>query len=120
MDSRRCQSTTVAGKPCSARPVPGSTFCPWHAPDYAQRRQEWSRKGGEHKSNQARARKALPTGLLTASELQGLLGLVLKGTMAGTTSPPIGMACAALARAIIAVAGVAEFETRLAELERRA
>ena len=120
MDARRCGGTTRDGRPCDAPARPGEPWCPWHSPTLAERRREWSAKGGGNRSNKARARKALPDGALTAAEVRGLLGLVLKGVIAGEIEPGVGTAAANIARALNDLARTAEFEGRLAEVERLA
>lgn len=83
-------------------------------------RRDISRKGGAARSNAARAKKALPAGVLSTDDLRGLLGLTLKGVIAGKVEPGVGNAAANLARAYVAVteAGAVEaMERRLDELE---
>jgi len=92
----------------------------WHDPLRAGDRVEWSRRGGQQRSNRARAAKQLPDGVMTPVELRGLLGLVLKGVIAGTLEPGVGNAAANLARAMTAIQETQEFEERLAALEQRA
>ena len=119
----RCLSATKDGKPCGAKPLPGSDLCPWHDPSWAERRQEWSRRGGKGKSNQARARKRLPAGVMTNTELLGLVGLTINAVLSGRVEPGIGNSVASLAKAYIAVAeagAVERIEERLAELEAMA
>ena len=118
--AERCVATTQTGKPCGARPVPGLGTCPWHTPDWTDRRREWSRKGGANKSNASRARKQLPAGLLTVDELRGTLGLTIKRVIDGELEPSIGNSVAALARAYVAVTeagAVEDLQRRLDELE---
>lgn len=115
----KCEGTNRDGTACSATPRP-SGYCLWHDPGLASERATWRRNGGEQKSNVNRAKRAIPDGLMSAQDLQGALGLLLKATIAGTTAPPVAAACAALARAIVAVAGVAELEQRIAALEQSA
>ena len=119
----RCAALTKDGNPCSARPRPGSNRCPWHDERLSERRREWSARGGAARSNQARARRQLPAGVLTNEELRGLVGMTIKRVLTGTTEPAVGNSVAALARAYVAVteAGAVErIEDRLAELERLA
>ncbi len=117
MKPERCQAITKNGSPCGATPVPGDTLCAWHAPSWEEKRRAWSRKGGEARSNKSRAKKQLPDNVMTPSELQGLLGLVLKGVVAGKIAPSVGNAVANLGRTIIATQEAAEFDARLATLE---
>ncbi|MDP9355162.1 MAG: hypothetical protein M3R02_07740 [Chloroflexota bacterium] len=118
MKPERCQAITKNGSPCGATPVPGDTLCAWHSPAWAEKRREWSKKGGAGRSNQARARKHLPTNTMTMQEIQGLLGVTFKGVLTGKIEPGVGTACANIARAMAQVAGVAEIEEQIAALRR--
>ncbi len=115
----RCEAVAKNGKPCSATPVPGLGRCAWHAPEWAEQRREWSRRGGKGKSNAARMRRQLPEAM-TPGEIQSLLGAVLKGVVAGRVEPGVGNAAANLGRAIVAVREATEYEERLAALEAAA
>ncbi len=112
-----CRGTTKDGKPCAARPRPGTDLCPWHSDDLADRRREWSRRGGTNSSSKARARRQIPDGAMSAAEICGLLGVVLKGVIAGRIQPSVANAAANLGRTIIAAQEAAEFDARLAALE---
>ncbi len=79
-----------------------------------------SRKGGAARSNVARARKALPAGVLSNEELRGVVGITIKRVLTGATEPAIGNSVAALARAYVAVAeagGIEDLQRRLNEIE---
>ena len=119
MTLARCRGTTRDGKPCAAKPRPGTDLCPWHDPAMTERRAAWSAKGGRQSSNAARARKTLPAGCMTPSELQGFVGTVMRGTLAGRVEPNVAQAIGALARTMTALYPAAEFEQRLADLERQ-
>jgi hypothetical protein len=82
----RCQATAASGKPCSATPRPGRSFCLWHDPAAEEDRRELSRKGGRARSNASRAKKAFPAGL-TTGEVQGYLATALKGVLVGRFTP---------------------------------
>jgi len=112
-----CRGRTKDGKPCAAKPRPGTDLCPWHTPELADRRREWSRTGGRNSSNKARARKALPAAVMTAEELHAWLGIVFKKVITGTIEPGVGNAAANLARAITDVGRAAEIAERLDALE---
>jgi hypothetical protein len=116
----RCLGTTKDGKPCGAKPLPGSQLCPWHDPAWAERRKEWSVRGGKGKANKARAKKALPVDPMTDAEVLAWLGVVFTRTIAGAMPPGVATAAAAAAKAMVAVRQASEWEARLAELERRA
>ncbi len=115
---RRCRGANAAGQRCDAKPVRPSGWCYWHDPALETERTEGRRQGGKSRSNQARARKQLPTNTMTMQEIQGLLGLTFKGVIAGRIEPGVGTAAASIAKAMVAVAGVAEIEGQIAELRR--
>jgi hypothetical protein len=114
-----CRGTTADGKPCAARPRPGSSWCPWHDPDLSDRRSEWSAKGGSNRSNRRRAKRQLPAEPLTAEEVHAYLGVVFRGVIGGTTEPGVATAAANVARAMMDVAKASDLEERMAEIERR-
>lgn len=111
-----CKATNKDGTPCSAD-VARDGYCVWHAPGLAEQRQVWRAKGGAHRSNKARARKALPDGLKTMQEIQAILCITLTGVLGGRIEPGVGNSVANIARAIKDVAGVGELEERIADLE---
>lgn len=115
----RCTGRNQAGAPCGAQ-VWRDDLCRWHHPGLEVERGEWRRRGGAERSNKARARKQLPDAVLTPAELQGSVGLALRGVLAGRFEPGIGNAVANLARAAVAVREATELEHRLQALEARA
>jgi hypothetical protein len=119
MKPDRCQATAASGKPCSAAARPGRAYCLWHDPQADAERRELSRKGGQGRSNAARARKALPAEDLTLREVQRVLCRVLKDVTCGRAEPGVATAAATVGRAIAALAQAADFDERLAALERQ-
>lgn len=118
----QCQGKTSEGNPCGARPRPGRPWCAWHDPELANRRQEWSQRGGRARSNRARAAKQLP-GVMTNDELLQFVGLSVKGVLSGRVEPGVANAVANLARAYVTVresGAVEDLAQRLDELERLA
>ena len=113
----RCQATNQAGQPCSAQHWQDG-WCRWHHPSLEAERREWSRRGGANRSNKQRAKRQLPDGALSAAQLNGLLGTTLKGVLVGRVEPNVGNCVASLARAIRDVAGWADLDERLSQLER--
>jgi hypothetical protein len=95
-------------------------LCPWHSPELAERRAEWSRRGGVNSSNKARIRKQLPDATLSPTELQGLLSKALRDVLTGKLEPGPANAAGGLARALVTIRESAELEQRLSELERAA
>ncbi len=116
MKAERCQATTKSGKPCSATVV-ADGMCAWHAPSWAEKRRQWSAEGGRKRSNRARAAKDLPAGVMTNDELRGLVGLTIKGVLAGRVEPGIGNSVAALSRAYVAVTEAGAVETLQAQVD---
>ncbi len=116
----RCMGTNRDGTSCSGQARPGRSMCAWHDPQLATERAAWRQKGGKSRSNQARARKQLPTNTMTMQEIQGLLGVAFKGVLAGKLAPNVGNATANIARALVSVREASEFEARLTALEAAA
>lgn len=114
----RCSGTNVDGTPCSAAPRPGSAWCVWHDPATKGQRAEWSKRGGAARSNQRRATKALKGDVRDIAAVKASLFSALAKVEAGDLDPGPANAMANLARAIVSVAGVADFEVQLAEMRR--
>ena len=115
--AERCVGTNKAGQPCSAKPLPDSDRCPWHDPAWAERRWEWSIRGGHGKSNRSRAKKQLPAGVLSTDELRGVLGITIAKVLKGDVEPGVGSAVASLARAYVAVTEAGAVETLQAQVD---
>src|SRR5215207_5522797 len=116
----KCSATNKDGRACSALAWRDGQ-CRWHHPELEAQRTEGRRKGGRSRSNQARAAKRLPDGLLTIDELRGVLGTALKAVISGELEPGVGTAAASIARVYLLAneaAAVERIETRLDELER--
>ena len=118
MKADPCQGTTQDGKPCGARPRPGSVWCPWHDPDLKEQHRAWSAKGGQQRSNGNRARKKLAGDLRDLVGVKAMLLESMQQTKDGTMEPGILTALSTAARAVVAVAGVADFEEQLGEMRR--
>jgi hypothetical protein len=113
----RCVGTNKSGKPCSAKPLPGSDRCPWHDPAWDERRRAWSIRGGHGKSNAARAKKQLPAGVLSNDQLRGVLGVTIVKVLKGDVEPGVGSSVASLARAYVAVTEAGAIETLQSEVD---
>jgi hypothetical protein len=113
----KCQSLNSASEPCGAEPLKGSSFCVWHHPDLAERRKEWSLRGGKGKANAVRARKRLKR--LDLDEIDAALCTALLDVLRGDIEPGLATAAASVARVIHAVRSATEFEQRLTALEQR-
>ncbi len=118
MDAK-CSTRNRAGAPCGAQAWRDG-LCRWHHLGLEVERATWRRTGGEQRSNKQRARRQLPDAVLTPAELQGFIGLALRGVLAGRIEPGVANAVATLARAAVAVREATEIETRLAALEAAA
>ena len=116
----RCSGTNRDGAACRAAARPGAAWCLAHDPARVADLAAWRRKGGHGKSNAARARKALAG---DARDLVGVMASLLAAmgkVERGELEAGPANALANIARAVVAVAGAADFERRLAELERAA
>ena len=116
----QCQSTNRNGEPCSAHVYDGAAWCRWHDPDRAEDRAEWSRKGGQARSNRARARKQLADQVMTIGDLDALLCVALKQVASGRMEPGVGSAMATIAKTITTIRSTGDFEKRLEALEQSA
>lgn len=111
-----CKGTTKDGNPCGAQVRAGSGFCPWHDPEFAGKRSEWSRQGGKNSSIKARTRKALPDGALSITETHALMGKVLVDLIAGDIEPAIATAASNVARTIDTLARGSELEEQISQM----
>ena len=116
----QCLGTNRDGNPCSAAPDPGTTWCRWHDPKRESDRVEWRRKGGENRSNRARARRQLADAVLTINDLDALLCRALVQVAGGKMEPGVGTSMATIAKTITTIRSTGELERRIEELERQA
>ena len=112
----RCKGTNVAGEPCGAQAIRAG-WCAWHDPERQPEMAEARRRGGQAKSNRARARKRLESTAKTPAELQGVLGDAIDKVLTGAIEPGVANAVASLARASVAIREAANLEERLQALE---
>jgi hypothetical protein len=113
----RCQATNQSGQPCSAAHYRDG-FCRWHHPDLGEQRKAWAAKGGRNGSQSARAKRKLATALQDLTGVKAMLLESMEQTKNGEMEPGILTALSTAARAVVAVAGVADFEGQLAEMRR--
>ena len=100
--------------PCRAAPREDSDYCPFHDPTLDEIREEARRRGGQNRSNVARALAAMPSPIASTIELvQQSMTDVRDGRLAASR----GQAIASLARALVAAWDVHATEARLDELE---
>ena len=114
----QCQGTNRTGEPCSAHVDDGQAWCRWHDPNRAEERTEWSRKGGQARSNRARARKQLADAVLSIDDLDAFLCSSMVKVAAGRLEPGVGSSMAGIAKTIVAIRQASDFEKRLQELEQ--
>src|SRR5438046_1442492 len=101
MDTR-CQAKTKSGRPCNAKPAPGDTLCPWHSPQWIDRRKAWSIKGGQNKATAARTSKLVYAARVkTIPTLQRLLSKAIDDALAGEVPPALLNAVASASKTIV-------------------
>lgn len=113
----RCHALNAQSEPCQAEPLKDSDYCVWHDPNLAERRREWSLRGGKGKANTARAKKRLKR--LDLDDIDGALCRALLDVLDGTLEPGVATAAASVARTIHAVRSATEHEQRIRALEDR-
>jgi len=92
----------------------------WHDPDREAEREEWRRRGGENRSNKARARKQLAGQVMSVSDMDAFLCASMVKVAAGRMEPNVGSAVATLAKTVVAIRTAGETERRIEDLERQA
>lgn len=115
---RRCLGTNVEGEPCSAYVPAGESWCRWHDPSREAEREEWRRRGGANRANQARARKQLAERVMTITDIDALLCEAIAKVAAGRMEPGVGTSMATIAKTIAGIRSVGEMERRLEQLEQ--
>jgi len=113
-----CQTTNKVGEPCSARAWRDG-LCIWHHPARAEEVAAARKRGGQARSNKARALKSLPTELMTNEQLHSYLSVVFKAVIAGRIEPGVGTASSTIARTMLELFRAIDLEARIAALERR-
>lgn len=118
MDEIQCTAIGKDGTQCTAAASPGKAVCKWHDPEWQAAQAESRRRGGLNRANRRRARKLLDSsdGMI---DVQARLLMALIQVQDGEMEPAVGTAMATIARAIVMVAGVADFEERLDDLARQ-
>jgi len=115
----KCSGITRSGSRCDRPALADRPFCLMHDPAAAETRREASRKGGRARSNQARAKAALPEAM-DAAELAGWLSATFRRVITGQMEPRVGTAAATIARTLLEIRTAVDLEERVAELEERA
>ena len=117
-----CTSTRADGKPCTARALPGSSYCFAHDPAVRQKRIEGNRRGGQAKSNAARAARqwAAIGRELPDEDLPAVVKALVFAVRDGTVDPGVATCIANLAKTALQLHGDLDVERRLAALEEAA
>lgn len=118
----KCTATNRDGTPCRGTVLPNGTHCFAHDERLSEQRRQWAVDAGKAKSNAARMRKTLGTGVATLalSEVDALLCIALKGVLSGRLEPGVATSAATVAKSIMAIRTASDLESRLAALEQRA
>jgi hypothetical protein len=117
----QCSGITKGGARCRAFVMPGSTFCIAHDPNRVVELAEYRKRGGQNRSNSARARRSLGD-LRDLGAVQVALLKALKGLEDGHVEPTVATAMATVGRALVAVASAnaaVTFEAQLADMARQ-
>ena len=122
-----CSGIARHGGRCGARPITGTGYCLNHSPDISdEQRREWHSRGGKNSAAIIRAQRQLPNlATMLTADVRALMGVVLRGVIAGSIDPPVANAAANVARALGELARVqadeliSDSEQLLDELEGR-
>lgn len=110
-----CAATTAAGRPCRARPRPGTPWCFAHDPSLAEVRADARRRGGANRAAVVRLTDRMPA--TVAALVEDVLAS-LADVRAGRMEPARGQAVASLARAALAAYQAEDVERRLDAIEQ--
>ena len=119
MTQQQCKGTNKLGEQCNGKALPESEFCIAHDPAKIVAITEARRKGGQARSNRAKARRELSNAAMTPGEIAGVVAVAIRGVLSGKQSPGVGSAIAALSRAALEAGKASDLEQRMAEIERR-
>lgn len=109
-----CRGLRRDGQPCQSPALSSSGWCFGHDPDCATERVEARRRGGQNRSNAARLRGLVPSGLMG---IYDKLEKALTEVHDGRLLPQQASAMAAIARAMVNVLTAGELEERVRRLE---
>ncbi len=117
-----CTSTRTDGQPCTARALPESAYCFAHDPAVRQRRIEGNRRGGQAKSNAARAaRQWAAIGREVPDEdLPAVIKALIFSVRSGAVEPAVATCIAGLAKTALQLHSDIDLERRIEALERDA
>ena len=77
----RCKARTKSGERCQSYAIEGSDYCVAHAPELAEHRREWRRKGGRRGRNKDAIQEA--RWLHTAEEVAEFVPTIIRELEAG-------------------------------------
>ena len=119
MDVDLCTSTRADGQPCTARALPDSMFCFAHDPDVREKRLAGNRRGGQAKSNAARAARAWAAigREIPDADLPAVVKALIFSVRAGAVEPGVATCIANLAKTAVQLHGDLDVERRLQALE---
>ena len=117
---RQCTATTKSGARCKGVALSDESLCFVHAPSMQARRDESRRRGGQAKSNAARAAKMwAATGReIAPDDLPAMLRAAILDVRVGTIEPSVATAIATLAKASVAITTDIDLERRIEALEQ--
>lgn len=119
---RQCTATTKTGDRCKGMALAGESLCFAHSPSVANRRTASRRRGGQAKSNAARAAKvwAAIGREIPDDDLPALLKAAIIDVRAGRIEPNVATSIATLAKAAVAITVDIDLEKRIEALEQTA
>ena len=117
-----CNAITNSGNPCKGRSLPGRSYCISHDPEFADRRAEGQRKGGEQRSNARRAAKqwAAIGEQVSVTDLPAILKACMFSVKSGAMEPAQASAITGLAKAAVSISNEIDLEARIAAPEQAA
>jgi hypothetical protein len=119
MNEGRCEFTKPGGVPCQARALPGERFCYFHHPDREESRQDARRRGAQTRNRKPDHGPVEELPLGTVREVVAMLGRTINDVRCGRCEAKVGNAVACLTGQLLAALRGADFEERLAAMERR-
>lgn len=114
--SQRCQATTKSGEPCQAYAMRGSDYCVAHAPELAEHRREWRRKGGLRGHNKDALEEA--RFLQSAEEIAEFLPTVVEDLSDGNIKAKTANSIRGLCNLQLKALELTTLEERISRLEK--
>jgi hypothetical protein len=113
-----CSALTKSGAPCRA-PALASGWCVSHDPNRVVEIAEYRRRGGQAKSNRARARRQLPIEPMGNDELRAWITVAFAKAMKGQMAPALLNALSNAAKTMAELQRESTIEERMSEIERK-